>query len=105
MAVDRPLEYAKGSLKVSPCGPHERLDSQVDSGDKSNGSDASFASMCFDRVAELRDQGFEESDIRAVTSSTYVGELFCFSGCRVVGTNKVVLAAADTVRGYVYQST
>ena len=49
--------------------------SWADGGDKSNGSNVSFASSCFDRVIELRDQGFEESDVRAVTSSTYIGEV------------------------------
>ena len=52
-----------------------RLNSQADSGDKTNGSNASIASSCFDRVVELQNQGFDESDIRAVTGTAYLGEI------------------------------
>lgn len=34
----------------------------------------SIASICFDRVAELADQGFDESVVRQVTSTMYLGE-------------------------------
>ena len=38
----------------------------------------SIASICFDRVAELADQGFDESIVRQVTSSMYIGESPCY---------------------------
>ena len=34
----------------------------------------SIASACSDRVAELTDQGFDESVVRQVTSTVYTGE-------------------------------
>lgn len=75
MAVDNPLEFVKRSLKVSPSGPRERFYLLIDDGDKSGGSKVSIASACFDRILELRDQGFEESDIRALTSTIYISEM------------------------------
>jgi hypothetical protein len=74
MAVVGPLEWVKESLKVSQCGPRGPLDSWTDVCGKSNGSNASIASSCFDRVAELQNQGFNEDDVRAVTATTYIGE-------------------------------
>jgi hypothetical protein len=71
VAVDGPLEYVKEPLKVGfllslrPC---------ADCSDKSNGGKASVASSCFDRVNGLQDQGFDESDIRMVISTAYIGD-------------------------------
>ena len=73
MAVEGPLEWVKGSLKVSQCCPRKLLDSRTDTCDKSNGSNVSVASSCFNRVVELQNQGFDEGDIRAVTAATYIG--------------------------------
>jgi len=44
---------------------------------KVNGTNASIAASCFDRVAELADQGFDESIIRLMTATTYIGESIC----------------------------
>ncbi|KAF9646067.1 cytochrome P450 [Thelephora ganbajun] len=53
VAVNGPLNYVKESLKA-------------------NGSNVSIAASCFDRVAELADQGFDESVVRAVTATMYI---------------------------------
>jgi hypothetical protein len=82
VAVDGPLEWVKKTLKVSPRGSREYSDSRADGKNKSNGSNASVASSCFDRAVELQGQGFDESDIRTMTSSTYIGELSDFRGDR-----------------------
>ena len=83
LAVDGPLQYVKGSFKVSPRGLRQHLDSRADGG-QSDGGNASVASSCFDRVAELQNQGFDESDIRMVTSTTYIGKMFHSFGDRPV---------------------
>ena len=44
---------------------------------KVNGTNVSIAASCFDRVAELADQGFDESVIRSMTATTYIGETIC----------------------------
>ena len=71
VAVDGPLECIKESLKV---GFLWSLNSRANCGNKTNGSNISIASSCFDRVKELQDQGFDESDIRMVTSTAYIGD-------------------------------
>ena len=71
VAAEGPLEYVKESLKVCFL---RFLHSCADCGNKSNGSNISVASSCFDRVDELRDQGFDQSDIRIVTSTAYIGD-------------------------------
>ena len=81
-AVDGPLEWVKGSLKVSQPGPRTRLGYWAYHCDKSNGSNVSIASSCFNRVVELQDQGFGESNIRAVTATTYIGEVSRYYGRR-----------------------
>jgi len=53
MAVDGPLDYVKQCLKA-------------------NTGNVSIAAACFDRVAELADQGFDESTIRAMTATMYI---------------------------------
>ena len=82
VAVDGPLEWVKESLKVSPRGSREYFDSRADCKGKSNGSNASVASSCFDRVVELQGQGFDESDIRMMTSTTYIGGISNICGDR-----------------------
>ena len=42
---------------------------------KANRKNVSVAAACFDRVAELADQGFDESVIRAVTATMYIGKV------------------------------
>jgi len=75
LAVDGPLEYVKEALKVGSHGPRKPAPRYwTDCDDKSNRNNVSIASSCFDRVAGLRDQGFDESDIRAVTATAFVGE-------------------------------
>ena len=72
VAVDGPLEYVKECLKVSfQFFPTLGLTVV----DKSNKSNASIVSSCFDRVAELQNQGFSESDIRGVAGTAYIGEV------------------------------
>ena len=80
MAVEGPLEWVKGSLKVSQRVPRTCLGYWVDPWDKSNGSNTSIASLCFDRAVVLQDQGFGEDDIRAVISSIYMGEVSHYYG-------------------------
>ena len=82
VAVDGPLEWVKKTLKVSPRGSREYFDSRADGKGKSNGSNASVASLCFNRVVELQGQGLDESDIRMMTSSTYIGEICNIRGDR-----------------------
>ena len=74
IAVDGPIDHLKEALKVCPlitstctliCGLNDR---------KVNGASASVATSYFDRVEELAGQGFDESVIRAVTATTYIGE-------------------------------
>ena len=74
VAVDGPLAHVKRFLKVSPSGPCERTDSPIDDRDKSGGSEVSISS-CFGRIADLRGRGFEESGVRALTSTVYIGEM------------------------------
>ena len=77
LAVDGPLAYVKRSLEV---GHHLRsrlyfLSVGADfRGDKSESSSASIVSTGLARVAELADQGFDESIVRNVASSMYIGE-------------------------------
>ena len=42
---------------------------------EAGGRNVSIAALCFDRVAELEDQGFDESIIRAVTATMYIGKV------------------------------
>ena len=74
VAVDGPLDYVKESLEVSPpvfCTCISLLG--LNDG-KANGTNVSIAALCFDRVAELADQGFDESVIRAMTATMYIGK-------------------------------
>ena len=80
MAVNDPFDYMK-SLKVSQS---KRLGSWAETCDKSKGSKVSIASSCFDRVVELQDQGFNEGDVRAVTATTYIGEVSRYYGGRTI---------------------
>ena len=106
MAVNGPLEYVKESLEVSlvEASQSSRLNPWADGGDKSNGSDFSIASTCFNRIVELQNQGFDESDVRAVTSTTYIGEVPHSYKDRATHPDLVMLAATETVRKRAYQS-
>jgi len=42
---------------------------------KVNGTNVSIAASCLDRVEEMVDQGFDESVVRSMTATTYVGEI------------------------------
>jgi len=44
---------------------------------KVNGTNVSIAASCFGRVTELADQGFDESVIRSMTATAYIGEAIC----------------------------
>jgi len=44
---------------------------------KANETNDSIAASCLDHVAELADQGFDESVIRSMTATTYIGEIIC----------------------------
>jgi hypothetical protein len=79
VAVDGPLDYVKESLKVGPSMPRARISILGLTDGKANGSNPSVAASCFDRMAELTNQGFDESVIRAVTSTLYIGETDCRS--------------------------
>ena len=74
VAVDGPLDFVKESLKVGlriHCMPIPILKLNDT---KANGRNVSVAASCFDRVAELADQGFDESVVRAVTATMYIGK-------------------------------
>ena len=73
-AVDGPLDFAKESLKVRLQMLGSHISILVLNGDKADGKNASVTALCFDRVAELADQGFDEGVIRAVTATMYIGE-------------------------------
>jgi len=45
---------------------------------KVDGTNVSIAASCFDRVAELADQGFDESVIRSMTSTMCMGKTICW---------------------------
>ena len=75
VAVDGPLEYVKESLKVLFLEARADISSlSVDDGYQSGGHNASIASSYFDQETALQNQGFDGSDIRAVTSTTYMGK-------------------------------
>jgi len=42
---------------------------------KVNGTNVSIAASCFDRMEELANEGFDESVIRLMTASAYMGEI------------------------------
>jgi len=44
---------------------------------KANETNVSIAASCFDRVEELVDRGFDESVIRSMTATAYMGETIC----------------------------
>ena len=44
---------------------------------KANGTNGSIAASCFDRAAELADQGVDENVIRLATATMYMGETIC----------------------------
>ena len=98
VAVDGPLEYVKESLKVRlRVGARASISgSSADDGYQSGGSNASIASSCFDQATAIQNQGSDESDIRAVISTTYVGESPYSCGGRTTHTDQAVPAAADT---------
>ena len=73
-AVNGPLDHVKESLKVG-LSIHDTYTLFLGlKNSKVNGANASIAASCFDRVEELADQGFDESVIRSMTASTYIGE-------------------------------
>jgi len=45
---------------------------------KIDGTNVSIAASCFNRVAELEDQGFDESVIRSMTSTMCMGKTICW---------------------------
>lgn len=71
VAVDGPFDFVKESLKVSL--PSFRIDLGLND-DKANETNVSIAALCFDRVKELADQGFDENVIRAMTATMYIGK-------------------------------
>jgi len=74
VAVDGPLDFVKESLKVGlPAFRTVHPDPGLNN-DKANETNVSIAALCFDRVAELADQGFDESVIRAMTATMYIGK-------------------------------
>ena len=77
VAVDGPLDYVKESLEVGLSMPRTHISILGLTDGKANGNNPSVAASCFDRVAELTDQGFDESVTRAVTATMYIGETNC----------------------------
>lgn len=74
VAVNGPLDYVKETLKVGLSRSHAYISIMGLNNWKANETNVSVAALCFDRVAELADQGFDESVIRAVTATMYIGE-------------------------------
>ena len=74
VAVDGPLDYVKESLKVRLPILRTPISVLGLNGAKVNERNVSIAASCFDRVAELADQGFDESVIRAVTATAFIGK-------------------------------
>ena len=74
VAVNGPLGPVKESLKVGllRIGTHISILKLTDH--EAGGRNVSIAALCFDRVAELGDQGFDESVIRSVTATMYIGK-------------------------------
>lgn len=73
VAVDGPLEYVKESMKVWLRGASANV-SSANCDSQSGDCNVSIASSYFDQEIAFQNQGFDESDIRAVTSTTYIGE-------------------------------
>jgi len=77
-AVNGPLDHVKESLKVSPSTLHTYISVLGPTNGKVNGANFSIAASCFDRMTELADQGLDESVIRSVTATMYLGEtIYC----------------------------
>jgi len=74
VAVDGPMDFVKESLKVCLSNYRIRIPIVELNHNKANGRNVSIAALCFDRVAELADQGFDESVIRAMTATMYIGK-------------------------------
>ena len=74
VAVDGPLEFVKQSLKVGLLGIGTHIPIMTLTDHEAGGRNVSIAALCFDRVAELEDQGFDESVIRSVTATMYIGK-------------------------------
>jgi len=77
VAVDGPLDHVKESLKVGPLTLHACISVLEPKNGKVNGANLSIAASCFDRMTELTDQGLDESVIRLMTATTYMGETIC----------------------------
>jgi len=74
VAVDGPLDFVKESLKVGLPTHCMRVSILEPNDYKANGRSVSVAASCFDRIAEFADQGFDESIIRSVTATMYIGK-------------------------------
>lgn len=79
IAVDGPFDYVKETLKVGLSALRTDGSTPGLNDVKAGGGNDSVAASCFDRVAELADQGFDEGDIRAMTATMYMGEMNCRS--------------------------
>ena len=77
VAVNGPLDHVKESLKVGPSVSRTYVSVLELNNSKVNGTNVSVAASCFDRVEELADQGFDESVIRSMTATMYIGETIC----------------------------
>jgi len=71
------MDFVKESLKVGLSTHCTRIPILELNDYKANERNVSIAALCFDRVAELADQGFDESVIRGMTATTYMGKVNC----------------------------
>ena len=74
VAVNGPLDHVKESLKVGSSMLHTYFSVLGPKNYKVNEANFSIAASCFDRMTELADQGIDESVIRSVTATMYIGE-------------------------------
>lgn len=96
VGFERPLERVKESLKVSlldPCStPSLNMRNKLDR------NNFSVASSCFDRADELVSEGFDESTIRSVIGTMYLGEKTYCPLIRSIAYNTLcTIGAVDTV--------
>jgi len=98
VAVDGPFDFVKESMEVSLPVLHTHISVLGLNDVKANGTNVSIAALCFDRVAELADQGFDENVIRAMTATMYIGKTNSPKLCFRVLIPDVAIAASDTVR-------
>jgi len=78
VAANGPLDYVKEAFKVGSSTLHTYISVPGLKNAKVNEANFSIAASCFDRMTELADQGLDESVIRSVTATMYLGETICW---------------------------